>query len=68
MLTPLPGAIPTKPGSATLPFFGFEPAVLDPTTGKELQGNNVTGVLVMKRPWPSMARTILGDHARFLET
>ncbi|KAI9027859.1 acetyl-coenzyme A synthetase [Hyaloraphidium curvatum] len=68
MLSPLPGAIPTKPGSATFAFFGFEPAVLDATTGKELQGNGVTGVLAIKNPWPSMARTILGDHARYLET
>ncbi|KAJ3335763.1 hypothetical protein HDU93_004470 [Gonapodya sp. JEL0774] len=68
MITPLPGAISTKPGAATLPFFGLEAAVLDPTTGKVIEGNEVEGVLCMKRPWPSMARTIYGDHKRYLET
>lgn len=68
IITPLPGATPTKPGSATLPFFGIEPAILDPQTGAVLEGNNVSGVLAIKRPWPSMARTIHGDHARFMST
>ncbi|TVR12138.1 MAG: acetate--CoA ligase [Planctomycetota bacterium] len=67
MITPLPGATPTKPGSATLPFFGIEPVILD-EEGKELTGNGVSGVLAMKRPWPAMARTIQGDHPRFMET
>ncbi len=66
-ITPLPGATPTKPGSATFPFFGIEPVVLD-DKGNELLGNGVTGILALKRPWPSMARTINGDHDRFLET
>ena len=52
VVTPFPGAIETKPGSATVPFFGIEPAILDPTTGQELTGNNVEGVLVIKNPWP----------------
>ncbi|KAJ2317714.1 acetyl-coenzyme A synthetase 2, partial [Coemansia sp. RSA 2681] len=68
VITPLPGATVTKPGSATFPFFGIELAILDPTTGVELEGNDVSGVLAIKRSWPSMARTIAGDHRRFLET
>lgn len=67
MITPLPGAIPTKPGSATLPFPGIEPVLLSPE-GKELQENEVSGLLAIKRPWPGMARTIQGDHQRFLQT
>ncbi|KAG0322878.1 acetyl-CoA synthetase [Linnemannia gamsii] len=68
IITPLPGAIATKPGSATFPFFGIDLAILDPVTGKELTGNDVTGVLAVKRDWPSIARTIYGDHKRFMET
>lgn len=58
MVTPLPGATPTKPGSATFPFFGVDTAVLDPQTGKELTNNDVSGVLAIRRPWPGMARTV----------
>jgi len=68
VVTPFPGAIETKPGSATVPFFGIETAILDPVSGKELEGNNVEGVLVLKNPWPSIARTINQDHKRYLET
>ncbi|KAF8733266.1 hypothetical protein AX14_003959 [Amanita brunnescens Koide BX004] len=68
VVTPFPGAIETKPGSATVPFFGIEPAILDPLTGKELVGNGVEGVLALKRPWPSIARTIWKDHKRYLDT
>ncbi|KAJ1660058.1 acetyl-coenzyme A synthetase 2 [Dispira simplex] len=68
VITPLPGCIQTKPGSATLPFFGIEVAVLDPHTGMEVSGPDATGILAIKRPWPSMARTIAGDHGRFLAT
>ncbi|KAF9134613.1 acetyl-CoA synthetase [Linnemannia schmuckeri] len=57
IVTPLPGAIATKPGSATFPFFGIDLAILDPVTGKELEGNDVTGVLAVKKAWPSIART-----------
>ncbi|KAH9947778.1 acetate--CoA ligase [Amylocystis lapponica] len=64
VVTPFPGAIETKPGSATVPFFGIEPAILDAVSGKELEGNNVEGVLVLKTPWPSIARTIYQDHNR----
>jgi acetyl-CoA synthetase len=63
MITPLPGATPTKPGSATLPFFGVEAAVVD-ETGKEVPPN-VGGKLIIRRPWPSMLRTIWGDKARY---
>lgn len=63
MITPLPGAIPTKPGSATLPFFGVDPAVVD-QNGREV-GPNVGGKLIIRRPWPSMLRTIYGDKARY---
>jgi acetyl-CoA synthetase len=63
MISPLPGAIPTKPGSATLPFFGIDPAVVD-QQGREV-GPNVGGKLIIRRPWPSMLRTIYGDKARY---
>jgi len=68
VVTPFPGAIQTKPGSATVPFFGIEPAILDANTGVELHGPSVSGVLALKSPWPSIARTIWGDHKRYLET
>ncbi len=67
MLTPLAGAIPTKPGSATLPFFGAQPVLLD-DEGKEIDGNPAAGNLAMRAPWPSMMRTVYGDHKRFYET
>ncbi|CAI5980018.1 unnamed protein product [Closterium sp. NIES-64] len=65
MITPLAGAWALKPGSATLPFFGVEPAVLD-ENGNELQGA-CSGFLCIKRAWPSIMRTVKGDHARFEE-
>jgi len=68
MLTPIPGCIPQKAGSATLPFFGVKPEVLDATTGKPLHGNNVNGVLAFSLPWPSLARTVYNDHQRYLAT
>merc|ERR1711879_660381 len=68
MMTPMPGSHMMKPGSCTLPMFGVDPRVLDPTTGKELEGNNVAGVLVFAKSWPSMLRTVYGDHQRFLDT
>jgi acetyl-CoA synthetase len=67
MITPLPGATDLKAGSATLPFFGIVPVVVD-DKGKEVLGNDVSGVLCFKQPWPGMARTIFGDHERFLKT
>jgi acetyl-CoA synthetase len=68
LITPLPGAWGTKPGSATLPFFGVTPAVLEPESGTELEGNDVSGVLVIEEPWPGQMRTIYGDHERFEKT
>lgn len=68
MITPLPGVTPLKPGSATLPFFGIQPCLLDGNTGKEIRGNGVSGVLCIKSPWPGMARTVYGDHKRFQDT
>ena len=67
MLTPLPGATPLKPGSATFPFFGVEPVLLD-EEGNEIDGNPAQGNLAIKRPWPGQLRTIYGDHNRFYET
>ncbi|KAI0342470.1 acetyl-coenzyme a synthetase [Trametopsis cervina] len=67
VVAPLPGAIETKPGSATVPFLGIEAALLDPVTGKELEGDNVEGVLVFKGTWPSIARTVWQDHNRWLD-
>jgi acetyl-CoA synthetase len=67
MITPLPGATPTKPGSATLPFFGIEPVLVD-DAGTVVEGNDVRGNLCIGRPWPGLARTIYGDHQRFHET
>ncbi len=63
LITPLPGATPTKPGSATLPFFGVEPVLLD-EQGNELEGAT-QGYLAIKHAWPSLMRTVYGDHARF---
>jgi acetyl-CoA synthetase len=63
LITPLPGAIPTKPGSATLPFFGVDAAVVD-ERGEEI-GANVGGKLIVRKPWPSMLRTIYGDKERY---
>ena len=67
LITPLPGATPCKPGSATLPFFGVEPVLVDPE-GNEIHGNGVTGNLCLRRSWPGQARTVFGDHQRFAET
>jgi acetyl-CoA synthetase len=68
LLTPLPGAHALKPGSAMKPFFGITPVVLEPTTGEEITGNDVEGVLCMKDSWPGQMRTIWGDHDRFEKT
>lgn len=62
------GVTPTKPGSASLPFFGIEPAIIDPVSGEEIKGNDVEGVLAIKQPWPSMARTVWGAHKRYMDT
>ena len=63
MITPLPGCTPTKPGTATLPFFGVDAAILD-ETGKEV-GPDEGGRLVVRKPWPSMLRTLFGDPERY---
>ncbi|KAI9820075.1 MAG: acetyl-CoA synthetase [Phylliscum demangeonii] len=68
VITPLAAITPTKAGSACLPFFGIEPAIVDPVSGQEMHGNDVEGVLAIKQPWPSMARTIWGAHQRYLDT
>ena len=68
LITPLPGCTPAKPGSATLPFFGIKPTVIEAETGKVIEGNGVTGVLALSEPWPGQMRTIYGDHDRFEET
>ncbi len=67
IISPLPGATPTKPGSATLPMPGIRPALMD-ENGRVIEGNDVAGNLCMTFPWPGMARTIYGDHERFLQT
>ena len=67
LISPLPGATPTKPGSATFPFFGIHPVLLT-DDGKEIKGNNVQGLLALKTSWPGQMRTIYGDHKRFIET
>ncbi|MBZ0171294.1 MAG: AMP-binding protein, partial [Phycisphaerales bacterium] len=66
LITPLPGATALKPGSATLPFFGIEPALVD-DQGRELEGAT-SGALVLKRSWPGQMRTVYGDHDRCVET
>ncbi len=65
LITPFPGATPLKPGSATFPFFGVEPCIVD-DQGNELEGA-AEGALCIKRPWPGQMRTLYGDHARFKE-
>jgi acetyl-CoA synthetase len=65
LITPLPGCTPTKPGSATLPFFGVEPIIVD-EKGNELQGP-CSGALLLKGAWPGIMRTVYGQHSRFKE-
>ncbi len=67
LITPLPAATETKPGSATFPFFGVTPVILDPD-GNELHGNPSEGLLAIKTSWPGQMRTIYGDHDRFYDT
>ena len=67
LITPLPGATPIKPGTATFPFFGIEPVLLT-EDGQEIDGNDVSGLLAIKSSWPGQMRTIYGDHDRFFET
>ena len=67
LISPLPGATPLKPGSATLPFFGVQPVLLT-DDGEEIDGNSVQGLLALKSSWPGQMRTIYGDHNRFFDT
>jgi acetyl-CoA synthetase len=67
LITPLPGVTDLKPGSATLPFFGVKPLVVD-DEGVTVEGNDVSGNLCLAQSWPGQARTIFGDHDRFHET
>jgi len=67
LIAPLPGATPTKPSSATKPFFGIKPSIVD-SEGKELEGNGVKGRLCINFPWPGQMRTVYGDHERFFDT
>ncbi|NNK79058.1 MAG: acetate--CoA ligase [Litoreibacter sp.] len=68
LLTPLPGATTAKPGSATFPFFGITPVILEPTTGAEVTETEAEGVLCIKDSWPGQMRTVFGDHERFEKT
>jgi len=67
LISPLPGITPLKPGSATLPFFGIKPLVMD-ADGKVIEGDGVSGNLCLAQSWPGQARTVWGDHHRFYET
>jgi len=64
MMTPMPGSHVLKPGSCALPFLGVDARILDAVTGKELEGNDVSGLLVFAKSWPGMMRTVYGNHAR----
>ena len=68
LISPVPGITPTKPGSATLPFFGINPVIIDPNTGKEIKEVECEGVLAIKESWPGQMRTVFRDHERFMNT
>jgi acetyl-CoA synthetase len=67
LISPLPGATDLKPGSAMQPFFGVELGLVD-AEGNDVQGNPAEGILVIKRPWPGIARTLYKNHDRFIDT
>ena len=67
LITPLPGATPLKPGSASTPFFGVVPALVDPTDGTPIEGAG-EGALILTHPWPAQMRTVYGDHQRYVDT
>ena len=67
LITPLPGATPLKPGSATRPFFGVVPSLVDPAEGTPILGAG-EGALVITQPWPAQMRTVYGDHQRYIDT
>ena len=66
IITNIPGVTPMKPGSCTLPMYGIDTVVLNPVDGHVMEGNGVDGVLAIRRPWPGMSRTCLGDHERYM--
>ncbi|KAL6080039.1 acetyl-coenzyme A synthetase 2 [Balamuthia mandrillaris] len=68
LITSLPGAVPSKPGSAGLPFFGVQPALLDGQSGQPITETEAEGLLALSHPWPGISRTVLGDHQRYLRT
>jgi acetyl-CoA synthetase len=68
IVTNLPGVTEMKPGAASQAFYGIDLAVLNSQTGEEIRGNNVEGVLAIKKAWPGLARTVFGDHERYLNT
>ncbi|MGD8742551.1 MAG: acetate--CoA ligase [Granulosicoccaceae bacterium] len=68
LITPLPGATALKPGSATRPFFGVVPGIIDTTTNKLIEDTEASGALVITRPWPGQMRSVYGDHQRFVDT
>lgn len=67
VIAPIAALTTLKPGSATFPFYGIKPELLDPQTGNVIEGNGVEGVLVFSKSWPGIARTIHGDHQRYYE-
>ncbi|GJM23391.1 MAG: acetyl-coenzyme A synthetase [Planctomycetota bacterium] len=67
LISPLPGATPTKPGKATLPLPGVQPVLVN-DEGEVIEGNGVEGKLCLAYPWPGMMRTVYGDHERFIQT
>ncbi|CAH6722260.1 acetyl-coenzyme A synthetase 2 [[Candida] jaroonii] len=67
-IAPIAGVIPNKPGSASLPFFGIDTCLIDPVSGKEIEGNDVEGVLAIKSTWPSMARSVWKNHTKYMDT
>ena len=67
LMSPIPGCVPTKPGSATLPLPGIVPAIFD-EEGNKITKKNTTGYLVMTQSWPGQMRTVYGDHQRFIDT
>lgn len=67
-IAPVAGITPNKPGSASLPFFGIDACLIDPVSGQEIHGNDVEGVLAVKSPWPSMARSVYRNHEKYMDT
>lgn len=68
IISPMAGVTHTKPGSASFPVFGIDPVIIDPVSGQELSGNDIEGVLAIRSPWPSMARSVWNSHSRYMET